>query len=364
MAYRIGIDAEGGDIVDGELPYQRAASAVSRVAQRHPNHTFVLVGDKKRLEEEFDFPSNVKAINPREKLTAVRTLAELARSEDPKERIDGFYSIANTKLVVPALMRVPIMQEFEYFKQFADPRLSPMIAEAPKAPSVTRTDRWYLIDAGNMPDLTRPEQFLLYAILGTIYVRVRGGIERPTVGLLNIGKERDKGSKLLQDAYRMLERAHFINFGGNFEPHTCVYDEEKGTGEKRPLDVVLGAGGPTNLVAKALPTGARFTSDAIESEAKSGSRWNPLNWPKYAAAWYLKKTVFAKLKKKMDPSMYGGGVVIGREADIVKSNGTTTTQGFEQCLERLVYCLEHNLRERIRKELGNFGLVSELGKVA
>ncbi len=363
MAYRIGIDAEGGDEVDGELPYKRAAQAVSIVAPRHPDHTFVLVGDKKRLEEEFDFPSNVKAINPREKLTAVRTLAEMTTSENLQERIQGFYSIANTKTVVPALMRVPIMPEFAYFKQFVDPRLTPMIAEVPKAPTVTRTDKWYLIDAGNMPDLTKPEQFLLFAILGTIYARVCGGIERPVVGLLNIGKEPDKGSTLLQDAYKILKSANFLNFGGNFEPHTCVYDEEKGTEEKRPLDVAVGAGIPANLVAKALPTGARMAFDFLQHEIRSGSKWNPINWIKYAAAWYLNKTAFAELKRKMDPSIYGGGVVIGREADIVKSNGTTTTSGFEHCLEKLVYCLEHELKEAVRRELRNYA-IAKLKRVA
>ena len=73
-----------------------------------------------------------------------------------------------------------------------------------------------LLDVGLNADC-KPELLNQFAIMGSVYANVMLGIERPTVGLINVGEEETKGNALAQATYPLLKENKQIHFAGNVE---------------------------------------------------------------------------------------------------------------------------------------------------
>jgi len=77
------------------------------------------------------------------------------------------------------------------------------------------TPETVLMDMGGNID-AKPEQYIDFAVIGTVYVKKLMGISNPTVGLLNVGKEEGKGNTVTREAYPLLKQSG-LNFIGNVE---------------------------------------------------------------------------------------------------------------------------------------------------
>ncbi|MFB6305702.1 MAG: phosphate acyltransferase, partial [Flavobacteriales bacterium] len=77
-------------------------------------------------------------------------------------------------------------------------------------------DYGVILDVGANPDC-RPDVLYQFGILGSLYAEHVCGIEKPKVGLLNIGEEEKKGSLLTQAAYSSMKECYDFNFIGNVE---------------------------------------------------------------------------------------------------------------------------------------------------
>lgn len=98
-----------------------------------------------------------------------------------------------------------------------------------------------ILDVGINPD-SKPDVLMQYGLLGTVYSKYVLGIENPTVGLLNIGREESKGSATIQAAYQLLTENSEINFKGNIEGHHLFTEEM--------TDVIVCDGFVGNVVLK------------------------------------------------------------------------------------------------------------------
>src|SRR5690625_7743044 len=74
----------------------------------------------------------------------------------------------------------------------------------------------FLIDAGANSDY-KAKHLYQYAKIGSLYAKKVLNIEKPRVGLLNIGTEEGKGNLLAQASYSLLKQSNYINFIGNIE---------------------------------------------------------------------------------------------------------------------------------------------------
>ena len=95
-------------------------------------------------------------------------------------------------------------------------RLLPGIDRAGIASTIpTESNLFVLIDAGANPD-AKPIHLLQYGIMGSVYSRHVLGYKNPTIGLLSIGSEDNKGSESTKEVFKML-KASGLNFRGNVE---------------------------------------------------------------------------------------------------------------------------------------------------
>ncbi len=144
-------------------------------------------------------------------------------------KLDGFLSAGNTGAVLAGVMALlkPIQGIIRPCITVPLPKLDNTMG--------------ILTDAGLNADC-KPELLEQFALLSSLYIKALYGRENPTVSLLNIGAEPDKGNLLTKATYKLLETNPNINFIGNIEGHELYI--------KNKADVVVTDGFTGNVVLK------------------------------------------------------------------------------------------------------------------
>jgi glycerol-3-phosphate acyltransferase PlsX len=156
------------------------------------------------------------------------------------------------------------------------------------------------------------------ATMGGAMARVLFDLERPTVGLLNIGVEEVKGLEQVRDAGKMLRELASREF--DYIGFVEADDIGKGT-----ADVVVTEGFAGNIALKA----AEGTAHQMASYLRSamGRTWRA------RLGYFFARQAFATLREKMDPRKVNGGVLLGLNGIVIKSHGGTNNEGFASAVD-------------------------------
>ena len=189
-----------------------------------------------------------------------------------------------------------------------------------------------VLDLGANVDCT-PEQLMQFGVMGATLVAALDHVERPSVGLLNIGVEDIKGNDTVKQAAELL-RASGLNFCGNVEGD----DIFKGT-----ADVVVCDGFVGNVALKSAEGVAQLLTGTLREEFSR----NPLT--RLAALAAL--PVLRAFRGRMDHRRYNGASLLGLRGIVVKSHGAADVFAFGQALRRAVDEVNHGVIERIARRL-------------
>lgn len=179
-------------------------------------------------------------------------------------------------------------------------------AMGPQIP--TAGGRAVLCDCGANAECT-PEYLLQFAYLGSYYAQRVMGIEKPRVGLLNIGAEEEKGDTLRHETYALLKEAGEagrIHFIGNVEANEAMM----GT-----ADVIVTDGFTGNVMLKTMEGVGKFLLKSLKEMFLSSTK------TKLAAG--LVKGDLAEVKKLLDPSEVGGTPFLGISRPVIKAHGSS-----------------------------------------
>jgi glycerol-3-phosphate acyltransferase PlsX len=190
-----------------------------------------------------------------------------------------------------------------------------------------------LIDGGANADV-RPEHLAGFALLGSVFARIRLGVDQPKVGLLNVGEEPGKGSELTKEAFKLLEDAkgNGLNFVGNVEGRDIP------TGR---VDVVVTDGFTGNVVLKTLEGFGKYLFEQLlqifskTEEAKQ-------------AAKSLLPDLLA-LGSTLSPETTGGAHLLGTKGVCIIGHGSSNAQAVRNAV-------------RIASETVDAGLVEEIAQ--
>ncbi len=347
----IGIDAYGGDEVDKRTALQRIVTATKTVAREHPDKRFVMVGECIRVHQELgETPENIDVIHGADqKYGAVKRLAEMTAAGD----IGGFYTLANTKIIVPLVNRhIGTFEACAY--AFPNNRFLPLLAELPKSRASKGAHSCYLLDVGAVPDVTH-DNYVMYAQVGRLYATAVGKRKPVTIGLLNIGSEANKGTGALQEAY---DRLHAVlpdhpparernldRFIGNVEPYVCMFDHDKGREEPRPVTVVVGDAFTLNIMIKSASTGADFLKEEIRYEIQHGG------WCEKGGA-ALSKPMYRRIKERVN--RYGVATFPCIKRPVYKGHGTTSIEGIVAGLEHQIEDIDAKSSDAMRVALESY----------
>jgi glycerol-3-phosphate acyltransferase PlsX len=174
------------------------------------------------------------------------------------------------------------------------------------------------------------------AIMGSAMARIFFDIDRPTVGLLNVGTEEIKGLEEVKAASRRLREANIptMDYRGFVEGD----DLGKGT-----VDVVVTEGFTGNIALKT----AEGTAKQIAQYMRDAFRSSLMS--KLGAL--LARGAFQALKQKIDPRRVNGGLFLGLDGVIIKSHGGMDSVGFAGAIEVGYDMARHKLLDKIRETI-------------
>jgi len=156
------------------------------------------------------------------------------------------------------------------------------------------------------------------ATMGSAMARVLFDVERPTVGLLNIGVEEVKGLEQVREAGRILREGNFPHF----DYHGFVEGDDIGKGT---VDVVVTEGFAGNIALKTAEGTARQLGAYLRAA---------MNRTLAARLGYLlARQAFRTLREKMDPRRANGGVFLGLNGIVIKSHGGADAEGFAAAID-------------------------------
>ncbi|MEJ8474207.1 phosphate acyltransferase PlsX [Roseibium algae] len=183
------------------------------------------------------------------------------------------------------------------------------------------------------------QQLIDFAILGGAMARALFGIEKPTVGLLNIGVEEVKGLEEVRTAGRLLRETPFrsLSYAGYVEGT----DIGKGT-----VDVVVTEGFAGNIALKAAEGTARQISGYLRA-AMSRTLMSKIGY-------FFAKGAFDLLREKMDPNKANGGVFLGLNGLVIKSHGGTDAEGYAAAIDLAYDMVRNSLSDKISNDLVHY----------
>jgi glycerol-3-phosphate acyltransferase PlsX len=176
------------------------------------------------------------------------------------------------------------------------------------------------------------EHLVDMAVMGSAMARILFDLDRPSVGLLNIGVEEVKGLEPVREAGKILREGSFphLEYSGFVEGD----DIGKGT-----VDVVVTEGFAGNIALKTAEGTARQFADYLRN-AISQSLLSRIGY-------LLARPAFRMLRDKMDPSKSNGGVFLGLNGIVIKSHGGTDAEGFASAIDMGYRMVRHELLGKI-----------------
>ncbi|MBR5230698.1 MAG: phosphate acyltransferase PlsX [Clostridia bacterium] len=193
-------------------------------------------------------------------------------------------------------------------------------------------DFFLLIDCGANVDC-KPEYLRQFGIMGDAYMRCVRGIEKPRVGLINIGAEAEKGNALTKEAYPLMQEAPF-HFVGNVEGRDITADV---------ADVCVADGFSGNLILKFMEGVAGTLMGIIKEEMMSDTRC------KLGAL--VAKPAFRRVKKRMDYTEVGGAPLLGVKGAVVKAHGSSNAHAIACAIRQCATMVRGNVSGAIEAAL-------------
>ena len=211
------------------------------------------------------------------------------------------------------------------------------IRRAAMAPVIpTTTGQAVLIDCGANAECT-PEYLVQFAYLGSFYAQQVLGLERPRVGLLNIGAEDSKGTDLQKQTLARLKEADaagHLHFIGNIEAKEAI---------KGGCDVIVTDGFSGNILLKTMEGVGSFAGSALKSMFKK-------NLLTKLAALAVMPGLNA-FKDKLDPNKVGGTAFIGISKAVIKAHGASNAEAVENAVGQAATFARSGLIEKIEENV-------------
>ena len=193
-----------------------------------------------------------------------------------------------------------------------------------------------LVDCGANVD-SKPSQLVQFAKMGTIYMRELMGIENPTVGIVNIGAEEEKGNSLVKETFPLLKECKDINFVGSVEAR----DIPEG-----PVDVMVCDAFVGNVILKLYEGTASTLMKIIKQSMMSSLRG------KIGGA--MVKPILKKSIASYSAADQGGAPLLGLKGLVVKMHGNSKEV---ECAAAIRQCVKFYEADMINK------IASSIGKV-
>ncbi len=334
---KIILDAMGGDNAP-EATIRGAVKAIKEI-----DSEIILVGNEeiinKKIKELYD-KDNIKQIS--EKLSIHHASDEITMEDIPTVAIkrkkdssmvvgfnmlkqdegDVFISAGNSgALLTGATLLVGRIKGVDR------PAMAPVLPSYKKGVM--------LIDAGANTNC-KPINLLQFAQMANVYLKKIYNIEKPAIGLLNIGTEETKGNDLMKESYQLLKESaeeYDMNFIGNVEGREVFSGE---------VDAVVTDGFTGNILLKTVEGLGKFVKRVLTEELKRNIGTTICAVPALPS--------IKRFSKRMDYKEYGGALFLGVKKPVVKAHGSSDEKLFYYTIKQAEQFAKSETVEIMKKE--------------
>ena len=190
-----------------------------------------------------------------------------------------------------------------------------------------------LIDCGANVD-ARPSQLVQFARMGAIYMENVMGVKNPTVAIVNIGVEEEKGNTLVKETFPLLKECKDINFIGSIEAREIPHGG---------ADVIVSEAFVGNVILK-LYEGVGATLISMVKQGMMTSLRSKIGA-------LLVKPALKTTLKAFDASQYGGAPLLGLKGLVVKTHGNSKRIEVCNSILQCVTFKEQAINEKIKESL-------------
>jgi glycerol-3-phosphate acyltransferase PlsX len=170
-----------------------------------------------------------------------------------------------------------------------------------------------LIDAGANAD-ARPEHLVQFGHMGALFAEDVLGVGKPTVALLSIGEEAEKGNRLVRETHPLLEESS-LRFTGNVESRELL---------SHAADVVVCDGFTGNMALKLMEGTIKTLLEELRAEIGSTTRGK--------VGGLLIRPAARGLRKRLDPDTYGGAYLLGLRGLAVIAHGNSSREAIRNAI--------------------------------
>lgn len=174
-----------------------------------------------------------------------------------------------------------------------------------------------------------------FAVMGDVFARTVLGLTAPTIGLLNVGSEEQKGDDRVREAAEVLRQSPIA---GQFHGFVEGHDIAAGT-----TDVIVTDGFTGNVALKTGEGALRLIFDLLRQVFTSSLAGK--------LAYLLVRPGLVRLREWLDPRRYNGAVMLGLNGVVVKSHGGADAETFAHAVDVAVDMVTHRFNEQIRDGL-------------
>jgi len=332
----IALDAMGGD----QAP-EMVIEGLEIAHERFPGIHFLLFGDSKRLEALLDeTPALHKSCSVHHTDDVVSAEAKpsqaLRGGRESSMRIainsvrdglaEGVVSAGNTG----ALMAIA---------KFVLKTLPGIDRPAIASFFPTQKGETLMLDLGANVECDS-DNLVQFAVMGEVFVRTVLGLDKPSIGLLNVGSEQRKGHDSVRRASDILSNSHLpIQFHGFVEGD----DIAAGT-----VDVIVTDGFSGNIALKTAEGIVHLYTNYLK-RAYRATLVSKLGY-------LLSRGALQRLKSRLDPRVYNGAMLLGLNGIVVKSHGGTDAVGFANAIGVAVDMINNGFNDIIKEEFRTLNL--------
>ncbi|MEO0391662.1 MAG: phosphate acyltransferase PlsX [Pseudomonadota bacterium] len=325
--YTIAIDAMGGDHAPDAI-----LAGADAALERYPDVTYVLVGDeaqiKTMLPRHKRLADKARVVHADDAVPADMKPSQALRSGRQSSMRLAIDLVANGEAdcIVSAGNTGALMAMAKFVLKTLPGISRPAIASF----FPTQRGESVMLDLGANIDCS-VSNLTQFAVMGAVFANTVLGRQHPSIGLLNVGAEDQKGNAVIRDASATLKE---MPLPGNFHGFIEGNDIPAGT-----VDVVVTDGFTGNVALKTAEGTAQLYSTFLR---------NTFHASLMARLGYLlARPAFLKLKKRTDPRRYNGGVFLGLRGICVKSHGGTDAVGFSNAIGVAHDLLKENCNPKI-----------------
>ena len=326
---RVALDAMGGDFgprpnVAGAIAALQADSGLELTLVGDPRQISALLAESGWSGERLHLASADDVIGMDERpIDALRKKSDASIVVCWKlmadRQVDAIVSAGNTGATVAAGLRTRL-----FLKGVKRPGIAVTLP--------TMTGRSVLMDVGANPS-ARPEHLLQYGVIGAIYAREILAIERPRIGLMNIGSEEGKGTDLYRDTHRLLLQSRLADrYAGNIEGRGLYQGD---------ADVLICEGFVGNVVLKVSEGMAEFMMKSI-----AGHVLHSLGSERDAAT-----RAFAELSRQYQHRETGGAPLLGIDGTCIICHGSSDERSICNAVRQAVLLKDHRINAQIVADL-------------